>query len=157
MTMSLHTGGATKDVTGIAVRVGGALKTVTEGWVRTGGVLKQFYGQLAISLNRTSVIGRGNSAGTTTIVSATVTATPTGAIGAVSYSWVRTAADGHSWTITNPTGATTAFQTAAAANEDWSATFTCTITDSAGQTITSGTVTADCANNYFGGGGGPYP
>jgi hypothetical protein len=158
MTVALRKAGVTKDVTGISIHKGGVLKTVTEGWIRAGGTLLQFFSTISISLDKIDLLGRSNSAGTTTVTSDAVTATPNGAIGTVTHLWTRTAPDAHSWTINNPTGATTTFSTLAGPNEDWLATFEDTITDSAGQTVTSTTVSVDCANVYFGGaGGGPFP
>lgn len=157
MTVALRKAGVTKDVTGISIHKGGVLKTVTEGWIRAGGALLQFFSTISVALNKTEVLGRSNSAGTTNVTTDAVSAIPTGTIGTVTYLWTRTAPDAHSWTINSPTSATTSFSTLAAPDEDWFATFECTIADSAGQTVTSTTVDADCANVYFGGGGGPFP
>jgi len=158
MTVSLHAAGVPKDMTGGSVHVGGALKTLTEGLIRVSGSLKEFYSQIAISLDKYGALGIRNSAGTAVVTSESVTAIVTGAIGTVTHSWTKTS--GGSWTITNPTGATTQFSISLAPNTDAAGTFIDTVTDQAGQTIASLPVGVTCTNDYFGGGGGgggPYP
>lgn len=159
MTAATNVGGVSKNITAIETRVGGALKNVTEGWLRGGGALKQFFVVLAASLSTNSVIGRGNSAAAVNVTTGSVTATMQGAVGTVTYAWTRTAADAHAWTIDAPSSATTTFSTLADQGEQWDATFVCTMTDQAGQSITTSAVSADAANIYYGGGyvGGQPP
>jgi hypothetical protein len=152
MTAALHVSDAPHDITGIAIRVGGATKTVTEGWIRVDGALKQFYSVLAVALSKYLAIGRANSATIITVTSEPITATATGTIGDVAYSWTRTAPDSQPWTINSPTAQTTTFSTDCDQGEEFTATFICTITDRAGQVLASTPVTVNNANIFYGGG-----
>jgi hypothetical protein len=154
VTLAIRVSDIPKDITGMGLRVGGALKTVTEGWIRVDGALKQFYALIQIALSSYSVLGRGNSATSVLVTSATVTASVVGAVGAVTYAWTRTDSDPQAWTINNPTAASASFSTLCDQGDQFTATFHCTTTDAAGQVIVSSDVTADCANIYYGGG---YP
>lgn len=152
MTISIHRGGQDISVTGVGVHVGGALKMLAEGWQRTGGSLKQFYAIIAVGLSATSAIGRGNSATVLTVTTNAITAIPSGAIGTIAYAWARTDSDPQAWTINNPATASASFSTVCDQGESFDATFSCTITDQAGQTVTSANVAASCANIFYGGG-----
>jgi hypothetical protein len=159
MRLAIHQAGVTKRATKIHVRKGGSLKTAVRAWIRQDGVLKQFYAALTVALSSYSVIGRGNSASTVPVTSAPVTADVTGAVGAVSHAWTRTAPDAQPWTINNATSAIATFTTNCDQNERFTATFIDTVTDAAGQVLASSPVTANCANIYYGGGyiGGQPP
>lgn len=166
MTGAVNLSTGTKNLTVGKVRLSGGLKTIVAGFQRTTGGLKQIYGAISVSLSETSTIGRANSATTINVTSAPVTATPSGAIGTVTYAWTRTDGGTQPWTIDSPTSSTTTFSTVCDQTEEFTATFICTITDRAGQTVASATVTADCANIFYGGGykgaappppGGAYP
>lgn len=160
--VAIRTPAGLKNVASLSARdASNTLRVIREGWVRTGAGLKQFFADLAVTLSKTAVVARGNSAGTITLTSVAITATPVGGAAPYTYAWTRTAPDAHAWTINNPSSAAASFSTSAAANESWTATFICTVTDAGGQVVASGTVTVTASNIYFGGGGGggggPYP
>lgn len=153
--LALHKGGATINAAKIHVRKAGTTLNAVAGHIRQD-TLKTFFEELGVSLDAHFVSGSGNSAGTISVSSSTITATVAGGTGTLSYLWARTDSDPQAWTIANPNSASTYFITSCAANADYSATFHCTVTDGLGQTVTSSTVSAHCANDYFGGSGGPY-
>lgn len=155
MKIALRNGGATKPVVGFHFRVGGATKVVERAWLRTGGVLKQFYGGFSVGLSADEVDGFSAGGGSVPTTTNAVTATPTGGIGTLSYLWTRTDGDPHAWTINSPTSQATTFTTLCAALDEHVATFICTVTDQAGQSVPSDAVTADCRNDYSS--GGPLP
>lgn len=156
--MSLRQAGHTKSVAKLHVRQAGSTKTAIVGHIRQSGALKTFFEELGVSLSDDNVSGVRNSAGSVSVSSSPVTAIVSGGAGTLTYSWTRTAPDAQPWTINSASSATTVFKTTCAADTSYTATFHCTITDGLGLTVTSGTVTATCSNDYFGGGGGgPYP
>lgn len=155
MTLRLHDT-ATKACVGLHVH-DGTTKDAVRASIRTGGSVVRFFGSesgssssYSVTSSTDEVDGHGYSAGTVTVVTPSVTAIVEGAIGAVTYSWAKIAGAG-SWTITQPSQATTAFSVACArATAMQTATFRCTATDSAGQTGTVDVV-ATCVNDYYGG------
>jgi hypothetical protein len=150
--LAVRAGGGLHAAPRIHVRIGGVAVAASRAWVRTGGAIKQFYASLTLTLSKLLVLGRGNSATIISIKSGPVTVTVGGTVGSVTYAWERTAPDGHAWTIDNPTSATTTFSTDCGQGEQFNATFICTVRDQAGQVVPSATVTANCANIYYGGG-----
>jgi hypothetical protein len=108
---------------------------------------------LSVSRSPASVSG---SASTSTVGTNSVTATASGGSGGYSYSWVRLSGD----TNIAPTGSsspTTAFQrTNCVAGTTYSATWRCTVTDSAGTQVTSGNVTVTITRTGATGGGGTF-
>lgn len=152
MTVAVHDSDTTKAAPTIHGRRSGTTKLCRRAFLRTGGALRQFYAKLAVTLSKATAIGRASSAALVTVTSEPVTANVVGAVGSVSHSWTRTAPDAQTWTINNPTSATTTFSTDCDQSEEFSATFIDTVTDQAGQVLASDAVTVDCANNYYGGG-----
>jgi hypothetical protein len=122
---------------------GGTLRTITRIRVRdASNVLRTVYDTsggtaFAATANPTSVTGRTSGSGSTTTSSTTVTAS--GGTAPYTYSWSLIA---HSHPTTNPTinspfAATTTFsQTNMAEDETYTATFRCTVQDSAAHSTT---------------------
>jgi hypothetical protein len=149
MTVSLRLAGVTKPVTGMHLRIGGATKAVERAWLRTDGALKEIFASLSASLSSSSVSGFGSSHSTIPISTTGVTAIVVGGVAPLSYLWTRTDGGGHAWTINSPTSATTNFTTSVAVGAEQDATFACAVTDSAGQSVSTGSVGAACINDYF--------
>ena len=141
---------ALKAVAYLSVRdAGGLLKAVESAFIRTAAGLKAIWGSFTVSLDRDEVVGAAVSAAPIDITTREVTASADGAVGALTYAWARTAPDGQSWTITDPTSATTAFRTNVFRAAEWNATFECTITDQGGHSA-SASVSARAYNSYGG-------
>jgi hypothetical protein len=137
----------------IRVRRAGGVKLVAQGMIRLSKTsIVSFYSRFAVALSTYIAIGRANSASLITVTSEPVTANATGAIGAVTYAWARTAADAQPWVINSPAGQVTTFSTDCDQGEEFAATFICTISDQAGQVLATNAVAVDCANIYYGGG-----
>lgn len=137
----------TKTISAVRARdAANNLQTIKEGWVRTLAGLKQVFGALAANLSTTTVSGARNNSGTVLVTSGSVTASGAGGSPPYNYAWTRTDGGGHSWTITDPTLATTKFKTNVAHGASEVATFICTITDALGNTAVSDPVTATCGN-----------
>jgi hypothetical protein len=126
----------------------GTTKSALRMWIRDNGALKQFFGQFAVSVSSTDAEGFAASSLTRTITTSPTTVTAIGAVGTITYAWTRTDGGSHAWTINNPSSATTTFSTLCGAGSSVSATFDCVVTDSAGQSATTATVTATCENDY---------
>lgn len=111
---------------------------------------------LAVSLNKSSL---SKTATTSTISTGNVTATGSGGTSPYTYSWSRRSGDSNI-TATKSSSATTAFQrTGCAEGTSYSATWRCTVTDGAGDTVTSSNVTITIereAADSGGGGGGTF-
>lgn len=152
MTGAVHLVAGTKALTVGKVRLSGGLKTIVAGFKRTSDGLQQIYATIAVKLSSSAVMGRGNSAASLPVTSDPVTAAVQGAVGTITYAWSRTDSGTQPWTIDDPTSATTTFTTTCAQSTEFTATFICTVSDQAGQSIASSAVTADCANIYYGGG-----
>jgi hypothetical protein len=89
-------------------------------------------GALVATLSRAGVFGSRVGAGSVT--TATVTVTASGGTGPYTYAWANVSGD--TFTVTAPTGATTAFSTTVTVGEDKSGIYRCTVTDSAMATYT---------------------
>jgi hypothetical protein len=89
-------------------------------------------GALVATLSRAGVFSLRLGAGTVT--TDTVTVTALGGTGPYTYAW--TTVSGDTFTVTAPTGATTAFQTTVAVGEDKSGIYRCTVTDDVAATYT---------------------
>jgi hypothetical protein len=95
-------------------------------------------GGMAVSLSDTDVIGEGTSTGAPIeVTSETVTATAAGGLAPYTYAWTRVIGD--TFTITAPTGATTAFTDTQTPDLILTGTYRCTVTDA-----TMKTAQADC-------------
>lgn len=98
---------------------------------------------LSASASPASLSGSGTTASITTASSATATAS--GGAGPYTYSWTKVS--GGAITLVSATSASTKFKATTMANgESRTATFKCTITDSLGQTATTGNVTVTITN-----------
>ena len=93
-------------------------------------------GSLVATTSRAGVFGSRTGAGSVT--TATVTVTASGGTGPYTYAWANVSGD--IFTVTAPTGATTAFQTTLTVGEDKSGIYRCTVTD-----IVLATYTVDVA------------
>lgn len=155
MSISIHRLGAAKPIVGMHVRRSGATKLVHRAWLRKDGKINKLLGTLALNLSSSAITGRANSGGPVTVFSRSVTATPDGTVGTVTYLWTRTDSNPQSWTIESPNAATTRFSTICDESESFGATFKCTATDAAAQVIASTDVSVSCANAYYGGGYNP--
>jgi hypothetical protein len=89
-------------------------------------------GALVATLSRAGVFGSRVGAGSVT--TATVTVTASGGTGPYTYAWANVSGD--TFTVTAPTGATTAFQTTVTVGEDKSGIYRCTVTDDVAATYT---------------------
>lgn len=162
MSASVHSGGATHAIQAISVRDSdNVLRSVAVGRARNAaGALKLFFGSLAVSLDTDTVFGKVNSGLDVAIQTQPVTASPAGGAEPYSYEWTLVSSGGGTWAIGSPNAATTAFSGGnCGPGEGLTATFHCTVTDSAGNVVTSDTVEASVNNIGFNvsGGGGPLP
>jgi hypothetical protein len=124
----------------------GVLQTITGGKIRDGATLRQLQtiklwdgttmrtvAQFVPPLSVTaSPIGADAIGTTSTLTTNSVTAVPGGGLAPYTYVWTRTSGTA---TANTPAIASTTFtETGMAAEEDRSNTFTCTVSDSSGQT-----------------------
>jgi hypothetical protein len=161
MVASAHYSGATHTLARISVRdAANILQRVAVGQVRNASnVLKLFTGSLSVSLSTDEVGGSVNTGRTVAIQTQSVEAIPDGGAEPYSYLWAQTGGTG-TWAIASPTSAITNFTGGnCGPGDSLSATFHCTVTDSAGNSAVTGTVTATVTNIGFNvtGGGGPLP
>lgn len=132
---SVKVGGAWKTVYGVSYKVAGVWKTVSAIYVNVAGNWKQVFGAaLSASASPSSASGTGSSGGT--IVTNSVTVTPTGGLAPYSHSWAFLSGDSAIyplsptniplcvWARGTPSGAAT-----------YNATWRDTIVDSSGQTF----------------------
>lgn len=142
-------GGNKFQVSGIALRTpGGNLFQASSGYMRTpGGNLFRFFSALAASASPATVTGTGYSRGAITISTNQTTVAVIGGVPPYTGSW--TTADA-GWSAMSPTLTTTSFRSSGVgAGEVHSATFTYSVTDSAGNTA-SADVAATVENIYSG-------
>src|SRR5688572_28071070 len=138
MAIEVRTSDAWKAVSACSVRVGGAWKLVLGVGVKVDGVWKQAFGtisppggDLVITIDKTSVEGVRQGAGSVTTDAVAVTVTP--GTGTSPYTYVWTKVSGADFTINTPSAASTTFTRTMAAEEDISAVYKCTVTDNTGQ------------------------
>jgi hypothetical protein len=89
-------------------------------------------GALVATTNKAGVFG--SRVGVGSVTTATVTVTASGGTGPYTYAWTNVSGD--TFTVTAPTGATTAFQTTVTLGQDKSGVYRCTVTDSLAATYT---------------------
>jgi hypothetical protein len=162
MVASVHSGGVTHTLAAISFRdASNMLRAVAVGQVRNAaGLLKLFTGSLSVSLSSEEVAGRVNSGLSVAIQTFSVDAIPDGGAAPYDCLWTRTDSNPGTWTINSPTSPTTNFTGGNAGPGDTlTATFHCTVTDSAGNTAVTSDVTATVRNIGFNitGGGGALP
>lgn len=158
MPAAVHTGGATHTLKGIYARTADGLQAVAVARARNAAnALKLLFGSLSAALSSDSAIGRINSSSAQSITTRAASVTATGGQEPYSYLWSNVSVASGTWGINSPTSDTTTFTGGAASPGDvLSATFHCVVTDGAGQTVTTGAVTAT-VTNISSGGGGPLP
>jgi hypothetical protein len=159
---SVRSGGVTHTLAAISFRdAGGVLRSVAVGQIRNAAnVLKRFTSSLSVGLSSSDVHGKVNSGSSVTIQTQVVQAIPDGGAGAYSYLWALTGSSGGTWVINSASSNTTTFSGGPCGPGDFfTATFHCTVTDAAGNTAVTGTVTATVTNIGYNisGGGGPLP
>lgn len=135
---------AQRIIAGIAVRTTTGLMQIAGAYVRdAANASRSVLATLKPSASPDAVYGYAYSASPTTITTQSTTASAGGAA-SPTFQW---SGGGTGWSITNPTGATTAFRrTGVGRGASYQAVFTCTIT-SGTQSATT-TVTAEVDNNY---------
>lgn len=105
---------------------------------------------LTLSASPTSISAASNTSPMTT---ATTTATPSGGASPYSYRWSIVSSDGYSYTLTNPTGATTGVSVSnLPPGSSSSCSIRCTCSDSTGLSGTSNAVTASFTHTSASGG-----
>lgn len=137
----VRTSTGTKAIKAIKVRrSGGVTKNVFAGSVRNATALKRFFtqsGTITVTADPAALSAYAASFTPVTITTGFTTASPSGGSTPYTYAWTFVSSDGGTWTITNPTAASTKFSCAAVgANVGFNATFRCTVTDSVGGTGT---------------------
>lgn len=171
MTVSVHVGGATKTLAAISFRdTDNVLRSVSLAKVRNASnASKVLFSALTsggggsgggVDLSTDSVGGHVNTGISVAIQTSEVTAIPSGGVEPYTYLWVRTDANPGTWSITAATSATTRFFGGnCGPGDELDATFHCTVTDAAGNSAVSDTVSAHVGNIGFNvsGGGGPLP
>lgn len=162
MVASVHSGGTTHTLRAASFRdAANMLQPAAVGMVRNAAAaLKLFFGSLSAALSTDTVGGRANSSLSVAIQTRSVDAIPSGGAEPYSYLWARTDAAPGTWTIGSATAGTTTFTGGnCGPGESLSATFHCTVTDAAGNTAVTGTVTATVSNIGWNAtsGGGPLP
>lgn len=106
---------------------------------------------LSISVSPTSI---DTATADSIVVSDPVTATPLGGLSPYSYLWSIVSSDGHSFTITAPTSATTSVRcNLSVPGASASGSLQCSVTDSSGLSGTSATVPFTLTNTSPSGGG----
>lgn len=136
--------------TAIKVRdAGSVLRTLQQVRVRDGdNVLRAIWSALTASASPNTATGYAYSGGDARDVMTTfVTASPNGGTAPFTYAWARTDGGGGSWSITNASGATTAFICEGlAADGSLEAEFRCTVTDANGSSAQTSPVAAAAYN-----------
>ena len=145
-------GSNTRTIQTMKVRTSSGVKAVAFGSARIASGVKRFFtqsGSLSVSADPAYVSGATALAGLATISTNSTTAAPTGGASPYTYAWTKISDDGGTWTIQNPTSATTKFNCAGVgADIDFNATFRCTATDAYGGT---GTVDVLATVSNYGG------
>lgn len=156
MKIAVHSGGVTRTVAAMHVRVGGTTRAVARAWLRDNGALKQFFASMdsqsggstnspsGITVSPTGATGFANSAGTTMARSNTVTVTVTGGVAPYTFAW--TYVSGDVVTCNAPTAAATTFSATLSASESRYAEWKCRVTDAAGVVADSATVPVTLQN-----------
>lgn len=115
-----------------------------------GNVLRTAWSALTALASPSAVYGYGDSAALITVATNAATATPTGGVAPYTYLWSAVSGSG-TWTILNPTSATTSFQASSVGGgEIYTKTFKCAVTDANGSTAETADVTATVENVYSG-------
>jgi hypothetical protein len=159
MVASVHSGGTTHTLAAVSFRdADNILRRVAVGKIRNAAnVLKLFIGSLTASLSRDTVFGKVNTSLSVPIQTQSVQAIPDGGAEPDSYLWVQTGGSG-TWTINSPVSDMTVFTGGnCGPGEVLSATFHCTVTDAAGNSVTTSNVTATVSNIGATFGEGPLP
>lgn len=143
-------GGTLRTVTEIKFRDGGnVLRTVSSIAFRdAGNVLRTMagVGGMTVEASPTDVYGSAYSAGPTFITTTYTGVTVTGGTPPYTYLWQ---AVDPGWDAVAPTNPTTFFRSPGiAAGDSANTQFTCTVTDTNGNTADSNYVTANCSNYY---------
>jgi hypothetical protein len=108
---------------------------------------------LGVTVSNTAPYAENSGPTAGTITTDPVAATASGGTPGYTYSWTKTGGSAKIAAL-NPTSSATAFQaTGMIGGETAVATFTCTVTDSAAATVTSGVVTVTIQRGTGGGGG----
>jgi hypothetical protein len=133
MTMKIRdAGGVLQTITGAKIRDGATLRQLRAIKLWDGTIMRtvaQFVDPLTVTASPSNLSTFGFDA---TITSASVSAVPAGGLAPYTYVWSRTSGAA---TINTPTIAATTFtETGMAADEFRTNTFTCTVSDSSGQT-----------------------
>lgn len=138
----------------VFLRDGVGLSEIGEIHVRDVGGLSKVY-EFTSPFEATlsgGAFGANGSSSAISVTTSSVTCNTTGAIGAVSYEWVRTDSDPAVWVIESPTSQVTAFRAVSVdSGETQTATFRCDAADSDSppNTDSSPSITATARN--FGG------
>jgi hypothetical protein len=145
--LAIRSASGLQAVTAIKVRDGGGtLRTCQFLKVRDAtNALRTIWQAMTAALNRSSVDGYGDSTGSITITTQSVTATPSGGTGPFDYAW--SSAGGDVPTINSPISPTTTFTFAGIGPGDSkSGSLACTVTDVNGITAATSAVTATATN-----------
>lgn len=118
--------------------------------VMTGGVMQTVFQFFSAAVTPNDVVGNyyGASAAPQNITTSTALATPIGGTAPFTYAWQQAGITADSWTITNPTSASTKFTALAiTAGSAANAQFVCVMTDATGAVATTSAVNANAYNN----------
>lgn len=107
--------------------------------------LKTFFDAFSAAISPDSVTGYANSAGSPDIGTPLAFCTVSGGVAPFTHLWTRSDGGGGSWTIDNPTAATTNF-TALSVATDATAEFIDTVTDNIGAVAVAGPIGAFAIN-----------
>jgi len=133
MSITLGTSGGNETLQAVTVGTSSGNKPVIAGYVGTSGGNKQIFAALAATNSPTLLPTTFGQQSTT---SDSVTAVPSGGIGPFTYSWARTSGD-EDIVPTSFTTATTAFRAFLQDSDAFSASFVCTVTDTATGAVAS--------------------
>ena len=157
--ISLRKLGVLTEQGGVFLRKGGVL-VEQEVYLRKGGVLQLIHSpnsgiDVDVPLD---VYGAGAFNGPIGVTTSTANATVTGGEAPYTYLWQLTGSSGGVWGVIAPTLSATAFRcNGLDAGDSASATFTVTVKDKRGRTVTSAQITANAENYGALNNGGPIP
>lgn len=133
--MRIRDGGAWRTIRRARIRTGGQWRGLTRAVIYQGGAWRDaaaFVEPLTLAITG-NPFGTINGSGT--VVTGTVTATPSGGLGPYTYAWTRTG--GAAASIASPASATTTFSLFLNAPDSQSANFQCVVTDALGSTASA--------------------
>lgn len=147
MTLAVRQATGARSGANLRVHNAAGIQDAGAAFIRTAAGLIQFFSKFAVSVDRLTVGAGFNSSGAATQTTRLVTASVTGAVGTVNFAWSQVSGD--PMTITNPTGASTAFSASVAPGDAVSGVFKCTVSDSSGHSADTPNVSSTI-NNFYG-------